>query len=72
VQKTKYFEKTSRIEKFLDDIKKMKDQFKFEEFIIPNSEFILIDCLYKGKETKLVEKFNCLICLKIINTPVQC
>jgi len=57
---------------FLKEINKVKNQFKIKEHIIPNENFELIDNLYQGAETRIVEKFNCLICLKIVNDPIKC
>jgi len=50
----------------------IKDQLKNEDFFMNKQHFEFTDYLYHGKETEIVEKFNCLICLKIIKDPFKC
>jgi len=53
-------------------MKSLKDQYKIDEYIILKSNFQFSEDLYHGKKTEIVENFNCLICLIIVDNPVKC
>jgi len=72
VQQTSFKEKSNRLNKSLEEMKKLKDKYQIEEFLSLKSKFELTDDLYHGTETRIVEKFNCLICSKIVESPVKC
>jgi len=56
----------------LKDFIIIKDQFKINEILNLNLKFKFNNNLYHGKDTKLVTKFNCLICREIVDNPIKC
>jgi len=63
--------KAKKLEKSLEEIEKIKNLYKIEKNISKSSYFELIENLYHGKEIRIVEKFSCLIYLKVVNDSIK-
>jgi len=51
---------------------KLKDIYKIDQHIIHEENYEFTENLYNGTERRIIEIFNCLICLKIVNNPAKC